>query len=201
MRLWVTVNEIVRFIRDSVNGTTAITVDLDSPCDGKMRKTGNPFVGMGIVKRETLNGMIGYIYANAVNRIAASEGKQERDAKVHPWGDMDDKHLFRVHRGTGALYLSMQVRGVEVHGYFAPDGTEIAKDQIKPFFPEKQKSSTQADLDGEVIARDYAMQNIRAIRMKGNEFILISEDEARDRVESMKKVTTEDGIVVGMVEV
>ena len=169
---YVTVLEVVEIVRNSVKGTSTITVDLDSNMDGKgkMLKTGNPFVGMGIVKRETLNGMIGYIYSNAVNRIAGKEDKEERECKIHPWGDMDEKNLFRIHRKTGEEYLSMKVEKFEVHGYFKPDGTQIPTEEIKPFLPIKHKSSTQEDLDGEVIVRDYSLKNIMAIRAFKEEY-------------------------------
>jgi hypothetical protein len=181
----VTKAEMIETVRANVKGTSMVTVDLDSPMDGKgkMRTTGNPFAGMGIVKRETLNGTIGYIYANAVNRIADKEGKEDREAKQHPWGDMDEKHLFRIHRKTGAHYLSMQVKGVKVHGFFAPDGSEVPADQIRPFIPEKVKSSTQADLDGEVIARDYGMDNVTVIRAFGEEYAIGENIAAAKKVE------------------
>jgi len=170
----VTVSEMIKIIREKTVGTSSITVDLDSPMDGKgkMRTTGNPFVGRGIVKRESLNGMIGYIYANAVNKVAGKEGKEEREAKQHPWGDMDEKRLFRIHRGNGKHYLSMMVKNANVEGFFAPDGSMINEDEIRKFIPEKKKSSTQDDLDGEVIARDYGMENIRAIRAFGEEYLI-----------------------------
>ena len=174
MKRYVSTDELVTLIRSLVSGTSHVTVDLDSDMDGKgkMRTTGNPYAGLGIVKRETLNGTIGYIYENAVNRIATKEDKEARDAKPHPWGDMDEKHLFRINRKTGAPYLSMMVKNVEVHGYFLPDGTEVAKDVLAPFIPVKVKSSTQADLDGEVIVRDYSMKNIKTVRAFGYEFCI-----------------------------
>src|ERR1035437_6078804 len=107
MKVIVTRTDAIKLIRDTVKGTTIISVDLDSDMDGKgkMRLTGNPFAGKGIVKRETLTGIIGYDYGAAVNRIAAKEGAEDRQAKQHPWGDMDDQRLFRIHRGTGKAYL------------------------------------------------------------------------------------------------
>lgn len=191
MKKYVSVAEVVNLIKENVKGTEAITVDLDSPMDGKgkMRTTGNPYAGLGIVKRETLNGMIGYIYANAINRIAAKEDKEHREAKQHPWGDMDEKHLFRLHRKTGKPYLSMMVRSVTVHGFFAPDGTQISEDQIRQFIPEKVKSSTQADLDGEVIARDYGMDNITCIRAFKDEYQITEHltEQEKSRVEQERE--------------
>lgn len=174
-KLQLTIEQAQNLLTRNVNNAEMATVDLDSDMDGKgkMRVTGNPFAGRGIVKRETLNGVLGYIYANAVNRIADKEGKEDREAKPHPWGDMDEKHLFRIHRKTGKPYLSMKVQNVTVHGFFDPQGNEIPADEIRKFIPEKKKSSTQADLEGEVIARDYNMDNIRAIRMRGVEIEIV----------------------------
>jgi hypothetical protein len=174
-KLQLNIEQAVKLLQSNVKGAEMVTVDLDSDMDGKgkMRKTGNPFHGLGIVKRETLNGVIGYIYANSVNRIANKEGKDEREAKQHPWGDMDEKHLFRIHRTTGKHYLSMKVENVTVHGFFDPNGNEIPSDEIRKFIPVKKKSSTQVDLDGEVIARDYSMANVKAIRMRGIEIEII----------------------------
>ena len=174
MKQYVTVPEVMKAIRENVKGTSTVTVDLDSPMDGKgkMRTTNNPFAGKGIVKRETLNGLIGYDYGASVNRLAAKEGMEERETKQHPWGDMDEERLFRIHRTNGKPYLSMKVQGVVVHGFFAPDGTMINEEEIRAFIPEKKKSSTQSDLEGEVIARDYGMENITAIRAFKNEYII-----------------------------
>jgi hypothetical protein len=183
--------EMVGILQALVKGTTIVTVDLDSPMDGKMKTTGNPFVGRGIVKRETLNGTIGYIYANAVNRIADKEGKEERQAKPHLWGDMDEKHLFRIHRKTGARYLSMQVKNVTVHGFYAPDGTQINDNEIQQFIPKKTKSSTQADLEGEVIAKDYGMDNITKIKAF-SEVWCITENMAegeREKIETTETIS------------
>lgn len=190
-------HQIVGIIRDTVKGTRTVTVDLDSDMDGKgkMRKTGNPFVGQGVVKRETLNGMIGYIYANSVNNVALNEDKEIREAKRHPWGDMDEKHLFRVHRGTGKHYLSMKVENVTVHGFFHLDGTQIPDSEIRPFIPKKSKSSTQADLEKEVIARDYSIENITAIRglIKGEEFVIDNViTEAEKEIREVKEKVTEN---------
>lgn len=163
----------VQFVRENVNGTTIATVDLDSDLDSKMRKTGNPFLGIGAIKRMTLNGILGYIYGDAVNRQALKEGKEIREAKMHPWGDMDKKHLFRIHRKTLKPYLSMKVEKTDVHGYFDRNGNPIDKKEIEQFIPEKSVSSTQADLQKEIIARDYNLDNIKKIRAFGNEFELI----------------------------
>lgn len=182
--LKLTVGQAMAMIRQNVSGATIVTVDLDSDMDGKgkMRTTSNPYAGLGVVKRETLNGILCYNYGNAVNRLAAKEGKDERTAKPHPWGDMDEKRLFRIHRKTGEPYLSMKCENVKVHGFFRPDGTEVADADIRPFIPVKVKSSTQADLDGEVHAVDYKLANIRGIRFAGMSIEIIPPSQAVEPV-------------------
>ena len=191
MKVSMTMAQVAALMRQNLKGTTAISVDLDSDMDGKgkMRLTGNHFAGMGIVKRETLTGIIGYDYGAAVNRLAAKEGADERDAKQHPWGDMDDMRLFRVHRKTGDLYLSMKVQNVVVHGFFTPDGTEVVAEDIRKYIPVKVKSSTQADLEGEVIARDYALRNIRAVRAFGMDISILPDGEGAS--DSLTATTSE----------
>ena len=108
MKIRMTIAQVVAAIYQNVKGTAIVSVDLDSDMDGKgkMRTTGNSYSGLGIVKRETLTGIIGYNYGKAVNRLAAKEGAEQREAKLHPWGDMDEHHLFRIHRTNGKRYLS-----------------------------------------------------------------------------------------------
>jgi hypothetical protein len=83
----------------------------------------------------------------------------------------------------------MQVKNVTVHGFFAPDGTEIPADEIRQFIPEKTKSSTQADLEGEVIARDYGMDNITKIKAFG-EVWCIAENMAEGEREKIEATET-----------
>lgn len=177
MKVAVTKQEFVNIVRRSVKGTTIVSVDLDSPMDakGKMGKTGNPFFGKGMVKRETLTGMIGYDYGAAVNRLADKEGKEEREAKRHPWGDMDEHRFFRINRKTGKPYLTMKVQSAVVHGFFLPDGEQLNAEDVYAFIPEKNKSSTQADLTAEVIARDYDLSNIKCVRMAGGEYEIVAD--------------------------
>jgi hypothetical protein len=185
----ITRQQMISIISNNVKGTSAVTVDLDSPLDakGKMRKGGNDFYGEGIVKRIKLNGMIGYNYGNAVNRLASKEDKDEREAKRHPWGDMDDKRLFRTHRNNGNKYLSMKVQTAKTIGFFRPDGSELTEaevEQIKTFIPTKRKSSTQADLDGEVIARDFAVTNMTGILFKGTYLSLVEGQVEQETTET-----------------
>jgi hypothetical protein len=168
-------NDFVKFVTESVSGTTFVTAEMDVQMDKKMRKTDNPYIGKGLVKREKMNGVIGFDYGHSVNMLAEKEGKEERVAKRHPWGDMDSKSLFRIHRETGKHYLTMKIQAKNVEGYFLPDGTEVSKDELVAFIPEKgKKSSTQEDLDGEVIVCDISLDNIKNVKIKG-EIVFLGE--------------------------
>tara|TARA_R110000824_G_scaffold379016_1_gene570820 strand:- start:9 stop:617 length:609 start_codon:yes stop_codon:yes gene_type:complete len=183
------VTTLANIILANVKGTTIVSVDLDSDLDGKGKmskkdketKIANPFLGQGIVKRMTMTGMIGYIYENSVNRLAAKEGQEERIAKPHAWGDLDSKRIFRTHRKNGDVRaMSMKTESYTVHGYFRPDGSELTVDEVadlKNFIPIKKKSSTQADLEGEVIARDIALRNMTAMRFAGTNYSIVNTPE------------------------
>lgn len=184
MKTVITQTAFVNMLRNSIKGTAMLTVDLDSDMDGKgkMNVTNNPYAKMGVTKREVLNGVVGYNYGNAINRLAAKEGQNERDAKRHPWGDMDDARLFRIHRTTGERYLSMMVRSSTVLGYFYPSHDQIVTESIKPFIPIKTKSSSQTDLDGEVIARDYKLSNIKGLSFNGAKYLIVADNATGDDI-------------------
>lgn len=180
----ITKSEAVNIISRNVKGTTTITIDMDSPMDGKgkMRKTGNPFVGKGIIKRVTMNGMIGFDYENSVNRQATREDKEHRGAKPRTWGTLTPDRLFVEHKGQ--YYLQMKVQKASTPVYMYPDGTILETSEIKPFIPIKKKSSTQSDIDKEVIVRDVKMENITGMRFNNGKYIL--DNESTPLIEQVK---------------
>lgn len=186
----ITTAEAKNIIDRNVKGTTIITIDVDSPMDGKgkMLKTGNPFCGLGIIKKVTLNGMIGFDYENSVNRQAAREEKESREAKSRAWGTLTANRLFVEHKG--AYYLQMKVENASTPVYMYPDGTVIDTNMIKPFLPVKKASSTQADLDKEVIVRDIKMENIAAMRFHSGNYILTNMET--HKIEQSKEVVKEN---------
>ena len=196
-------SQFVDLIRSNVKGTTTVTAQLHSPMDGKMNKTGNPFFGKGIVHATAINGIIGYSYAAGVNRLAEKEGKDERDTKPHAWGDLDGQSLFRTNRKSGELYLSIKVQGYPKNdpdfklGYFYPNGQELTVAEVKDiqaFVPAKKKSSTQADLTGEVRARDMKLDNLVAVKTLGRVITL-------GTLEVEQEVETASETAVGAVKV
>lgn len=190
MRL--THSELIAKFTAEIHGTTALTVFMDSP--QTPLKSCPLTVNRTVVKRLSLNGIVGYIYANAVNRLASKEGKEERETKAHPWGDLDAKRIFRTSRSKGEKYLSIKVTSNDVEGYFFADGEreKLNDDQLEmllAYLPKKSsKSSTQADLDGEVIARDMKLDNIEKIHYRGEVLELIhgGEEETEEERETQE---------------
>lgn len=191
--------KFVEFVRSSVKGTTTVTVALHSPMDKKMRKTNNPFLGKGVYHATLQNGIIGYSYSAGVNRLAEKEGKEVRETKRHSWGDLDDQRLFRTNRNNGEMHLSMKVQSYPKQdgefkiGYFFGDGKELTADEVKEiqsFVPVKKKSSTQADLTGEVRARDMKLDNTQYVKLLGR-IVTLGTVEVEQEVETATETATE----------
>lgn len=146
-----------------------MTIFLASPQGKVIRKTGNPYDVENIVKEVAINGAVGGDYNAAVNRLAAKEFKQLRQAKPRKWGTLQADRKVVEHKGKN--YIQMLVRSSTKPVY--RQGKEvIPTEALKPFIPEKGKSSTQEDLDGEVICRDVALENILMIRYKGEDYLV-----------------------------
>jgi len=169
----ITAQEMAKIIRDNVKGVTFVSID--TVTDPRMKKTGNPF--LGTMKYQTLTGAIGYDYGSSVNRLASKEGKDERQSHARTWGYVTDDSFFVCknapeNEGGTIGYLRMKVEKCS-NQRFVLNGQEIETEKIENFLPVKNKSSVQSDLDGEVIARDISFESIKAIRMLGNEYLII----------------------------
>ena len=171
----ITQNQAVAMIRDNVKGTTFVSIDTST--DPDMPKTNNPFWDKAnktwnIRKLNTVTGAIGADYERAVNRIANKENKDDREAKPRAWGTLTADRLFVEHKG--GFYLQVKVENGGKPTYVHADtGEAIDKETIKPFLKEKVKSSTQADLDGEVIIRDFKMASIKSMRFMGESYTIV----------------------------
>ena len=159
------VETTVKAISSLVKGTTMVTVSCET--EPKMNKTGNPFFGL-IVKKQAMNGVVGFDYEAAVNRLAEKEGAEAREAKPRVWGVLTADRIFVEHKGNYYLRMKVQSSCGEGPKYYSKEtGEEISKDLLKPWMPERKKSSTQSDLTGEVVERDIALSNVRELKIKG----------------------------------
>lgn len=164
---------IKSIIEQGNKGATFAT--FDAVVEGKsfMNKTNNPFFDV-VVKKSRVNGIIGFDYENNVNTIAIQEGKELRQAKPRVWGEITQDKIFVYHKGE--LYLRTRVLKTSTPIYVNKvTGEEVDKCALEPYFKSSSKSSTQSDLEGEVIERDYKISSI--VGFKANGLEISNEDE------------------------
>ena len=166
----ITQDQLIEHLVTETSGTTFVTIDISTV--PSMRKTDNPFFGK-IRKLQTMNGVIGYSYTDAVNRIAEKEGKDIRPSQPRTWGEASSDNIFVNHKDK--MYLKIKVESVKNIRYIQTDtNEEIPREQLEKFLPGKsEKSVTQSDLNGEVIERTIAVENIKVIRFNKNEYEVI----------------------------
>jgi|MDTC01.1.fsa_nt_gb hypothetical protein len=131
-----------------------------------MRKTNNPFLDR-VTKRSRVNGAIGWIYPNGVNRQRIREGG-EPDFEAFPrkWGERIKGTPFVEHKGK--TYLELKVENVLGTEWFL-DGEPISpedREAVNAFIPTKVEGARQ-QVENPVILRDYNLANIREITFDG----------------------------------
>jgi hypothetical protein len=157
----ITKSELIEKI-NNIKGTTFISIDIES--DPKMRKTNNPYYGA--IKTSTLSGAINYDYENSVNNQLDREGKERNfEAQSRKWGTHNGNWI--IHNDNH--YLHMKVQSNSNISYIL-NGDNIDIDLLKPFLPEHKKPNTQEALEKEIVCRDIKIDNIKKIRLNGDEY-------------------------------
>ena len=160
----ITRDELIDILRGST-GCKPVTIIAN--VDGRLRKTGNPYAGARKVSE--VNGMIGWIYQNAVNRQRVREAKSDDfEPLARGWGQRVERTPLVVHKE--AYYLELKVQRV-LSTSWLHEGREIDEEEIREFMPAKAKAERQG-LDTDVILRDYALSNIQEIRIDGERLIV-----------------------------
>ena len=72
----------------------------------------------------------------------------------------------------GRTYLETKVENVYSTEYYTTDGQKLSKEDVAPFLPSRSGSSRQKT-EKEIVVRDYAIDSIRSLAMKGEEFIML----------------------------
>ena len=141
----------------------AMPISFSALTEAKVRKTGNPFVGVRKLSR--VNAFTGADYERSVQRQQVREGdKPDFFAKSRTWGERIGPALVE---NKGAYYLVAQIRSTRKPVYFAQMGEmlkTIKADAIKPFLV---KSVSSQPLHNEVIYRNYKLDNIVSISING----------------------------------
>jgi hypothetical protein len=136
----------------------------------------NPFHG-DVFKIADVNIQAGFHYINSVNNQLTREGKEANaDVKPRKWGQRIKGTPLVEHTnkaGTRRLYLEAKCESVNSVKYVDGKGNEIAKADLDQWLTSRPaKSSTQANVDKEIILRDYALDSIQWIAIDGEQINL-----------------------------
>ena len=160
-----------------MDGTGTSFEGMDCKVLVKMNKTAkrdgvkfeNPYLNK-VHKFYSLNVTSNAHYEAAVRRQQAREG-QEVDflAKPRKWGERIKKSPVVRHNGN--FYFSTHVNTLTTDVVYKNiDGKIIDKANIEEFLP--AKSASRQGLENEVIVRDYKIESIVQMRMKGCTYIV-----------------------------
>ena len=141
-----------------------------------MRKTNNPHYG-NVFKIADVNIQAGFHYINSVNNQLSREGKTpDAEAKPRKWGQRIKGTPLVEHTnkaGEYRLYLEAKCESVNSVKYVDGEGNAIDKADIAEWLQERSaKSSTQANVENEIILRDYALDSIEWIAIDGHKLEL-----------------------------
>lgn len=162
----------------SVKGATFATLITET--DARLKKTGNPFGPVRKVSR--VNVCLGFQYESAVNRQRTREGTEaDFEAAPRQWGQRQPGTMFVEHKGK--LYLETKVEKSLSHIFMDANGKELTPEEIAPYLPARSESSRQ-ETDKEIIVRDYALESIRSLALKGETYVMLQDVPAKmaDRI-------------------
>lgn len=162
----ITVEQLKEMLK-ARKGATIVTIVAETEPD--LRKTGNPYIGCKKISR--VNGVINWIYENAVNRQREREGQPvNADGYIEHFESLPRKWGQRIH-GTPFVehkdntYLELKVERSLGHEY-RHNGETLTDEQVAPFLPKKKEGERQK-VDKPVILRDYNLTNIVQISVGG----------------------------------
>lgn len=147
-------------------GTACCFVSMDTVTEPKMRKTGNPF--LGVRKISTRNGLINVNFeASVARRIAASLGLKESEVEYTGGGTWyvheetaEGKPLALCrHKTNGNHYLQYFPHKSRTR-YAMPNGEPVSYEQLKPFLQEQAKSEFKP------VVITLGLKSIKALRVR-----------------------------------
>ena len=116
-----------------------------------------------VTKRTTVNVIPGATFGNMVDHIPG----ERKNGTVRVTGTP-----LAYHPRTEKYYLDVPVWHAKLTGYYAEDGTEIARDTIRPYLKPASLSVPHANGKDEVVWRNYMLARILRIRMNGEEYTI-----------------------------
>lgn len=152
---------------ETVKTSTFVSIQVETEVD--MNKTGNPFYGA--TKTNVVAGQIGFDYENAVNNQLGREDKPlDFSAQAHKWAvPMENgcRNLVQ-NKDRSKTYLRIKVQGAGEPTYKF-EGQIVSKEAIAPYLKPHRKPLTQDGVDKEIVVRMYALANILAIKIMGED--------------------------------
>lgn len=154
---------------NNVRGATFATILTRT--DARLKKTGNPFGPVSKLSR--VNVTLGFQYDAAVNRQRAREGNTaDFEAAPRQWGERVSPMIV-AHKGK--LYLETKVERSLGHSFLQDaTGQELPHSLVERFLPTRRKSARQKT-EKEILVRDYALDSIQGITVKGEDFIVVAD--------------------------
>jgi hypothetical protein len=153
----------------------------------------SPLAHNRIDKIARVNGMVNWVYENAVNaqrEREATDGETIEHFIAHPrkWGQRCHKTAFVRHipKGTDErrVYAELKVNKSLCHQWLI-DGMPVGDDEILPFLREKSESSRQ-QVENPVILRDYRLSSIEYITFGGESFaVKVTPDDEAELYETL----------------
>jgi len=142
--------------------------------DPRMRKTGNPYVGATKISR--VNGVVNWIYQNAVNNQRCRENQpldhqgevEHFEPEPRKWGTRlrhDSGHVAPLVEHKGKHYLELKVERSLGHEYRL-NGETLDPQAVAEFLPQRKEGARQK-VDNPVVLRDYSIENICQITIDG----------------------------------
>lgn len=149
-----------------IKGATFATIVTNT--DARVRAS-CPF-GRNIRKVSRVNVTLGFQYEAAVNRQRTREGKvADFEAAPRQWGERIPG-TFLVRHDSGKLYAEVKVEKSLGTEYFDASGNRLLPDMVKPYLP--SNGGSRQGVEKEVPVRDYALDSIRAISIKGEDYVV-----------------------------
>jgi len=138
--------------------------------DARLLKTDNPYPNALKYAEVQINWGI-WDYSNSLYSMASKEGKEIAfDIKPRKWGERLDGTPLVHYRGK--YYLEAKCERVLEMDYYTKEGDKLDKEEMSQFLPKRYKSSTQAQLTGEVVLRDYSLSSLLVFRGARRKFLI-----------------------------
>lgn len=155
---------------ETLVGNDPKEIKITTYTDPKLRKTGNPYVG--VKKIQTTKVEINFNYASDVNKQRMAEGKDLDFRTKESWHEhIGTSKCLVKNPKTDEKYLLVKVVSKENAYYIDENRNFLTVDQLKPFMPEYKKPVHQ-DLDNPILVNTYKLANIKEVEIDGTKYIL-----------------------------